>query len=185
MEQYLPYQIKSFKHNGHLHRVWLENWLVPDRSLAEAFRREDMIVLINSHTPIVESSGKQWVSRVPGVSVFIPGQWYNVVALMEERGLRYYCNIASPPYKGKDVVTYIDYDLDVIVTGEDGGLKAAVVDREEFAAHRIRYKYSRDVVGKVESGLDSLLRRVERGGPPFDAEAIQWIYECWREHFFR
>jgi len=185
METYVLYQIRSFKHDGRLHRVWKENWLVPDRSLERDFRRENMFVLINSRTPIVESSGKEWVSRVPGVSVFIPDKWFNVVALMEETGVRYYCNIASPPYRGKDAVTYIDYDLDVIVTEADGGLKATVVDREEFAVHRVRYRYPQEVVEKVWGGLDSLLERVNRGGPPFDVSSVRRIYDSWREQFDR
>ena len=31
--EYERYQIKSFKHNGHIHRIWFENWPVPDRLL--------------------------------------------------------------------------------------------------------------------------------------------------------
>jgi protein associated with RNAse G/E len=45
--EYECYQIKSFKHNGHIHRIWFENWLVPGRLLLPEHAAENMIVLIN------------------------------------------------------------------------------------------------------------------------------------------
>ena len=69
------------------------------------------------------------MSRVPGVAFFIPETWYNIVALIDPDGIRYYCNIASPPYDGQGVITYIDYDLDVIV--HSGG-DVRIVDRDEY-----------------------------------------------------
>ena len=44
----------------------------------------------------------------------IPQEWYNIVALLEDGGIRYYCNVASPPYSSKQIITYIDYDLERI-----------------------------------------------------------------------
>ena len=79
--EYECYQIKSFKHNGHIHRIWFENWLVPGRLLLPEHAAENMIVLINEQTLIEEADGSRWTSKVPGISFFIPGEWYNVVAL--------------------------------------------------------------------------------------------------------
>jgi len=81
-----PTVIKSFKHNGSLHRMWLENWRLPDDWLKPEHAAERMAVLVNNRTPIMEADGKEWVSRVPGVSFFIPGEWYNIVALIGEGG---------------------------------------------------------------------------------------------------
>lgn len=116
-----------------------------------------MYVLINSQTKIVEADGKEWVSRIPGVSFFVPGEWFNIVALMEEQGIRYYCNIASPPYVNGRVITYIDYDLDVIRLPA-GDIH--VVDQEEYERHKQMYHYSAIVDTKVKQGLHDLLARV-------------------------
>ncbi|QYR21207.1 DUF402 domain-containing protein [Paenibacillus sp. sptzw28] len=178
METYRPSVIKSFKHNGHLHRMWLENWHVPSELLSAAHKAESMLVFINRQTPIHEADGKQWISRVPAVSFFIPGQWYNVVGLIEENGVRYYCNVASPPYFQNSILTYIDYDLDVIVT--KGG-PALIVDQEEYEIHKAAYHYSAEVKRKVAEGLKSLMVRIESGQAPFDDEQVNAYYEAWHK----
>jgi protein associated with RNAse G/E len=178
MHRYTPYLIKSFKHDGHLHRMWLENWLVPDELLLPAHKSESIMVFINSQTKIQEADGKEWTSRIPGVSFFIPGQWHNVVALLEEQGVRYYCNIASPPYVAGSVLTYIDYDLDVILL-PNGDVH--IVDQEEYERHRLNYHYSDVVVKKVKNGLDALLKRISERKAPFDDAWVLGCYEQWKE----
>lgn len=178
MHRYTPYLIKSFKHDGHLHRMWLENWLVPGELLQPAHMNEKFMVFINSQTKIQEADGKEWTSRIPGVSFFIPGQWYNVVALLEEQGVRYYCNIASPPYVAGQVLTYIDYDLDVILL-PNGDVH--IVDQEEYERHRVNYHYSETVEKKVKLGLDALLKRIADRKAPFDADWVVGCYERWKE----
>ncbi|MNH22989.1 hypothetical protein D3C78_677780 [compost metagenome] len=176
MEQYQHCVIKSFKHNGHIHRTWQQNWLVPSRLLAPEHQAESMTVLINRQTPIQEADGKIWVSRVPAVSFFIPGQWFNIVALIEDGGIRYYCNIASPPYLQGEVLTYIDYDLDVIRTS-DG--ERFVVDQDEYEQHKAAYHYPKMVDDKVRKGLDDLLRRMDDEQAPFQDQLVTFYYEEW------
>ncbi len=135
-----------------------------------------MIVLINRQTPIQESDGKIWVSRVPAVSFFIPGQWFNVVALLEEGGIRYYCNIASPPYLQGNVLTYIDYDLDVIRTVDGGRF---VVDQDEYEMHKAAYHYPKMVDDKVQEGLEALLGRIDKAQSPFEDQLVTLYYEEW------
>ncbi|MED4603165.1 DUF402 domain-containing protein [Paenibacillus validus] len=178
METFPTYIIKSFKHDGHLHRMWLENWRVPERLLHHGHREQGMYVLINSQTKIVEADGKEWVSRIPGVSFFVPGEWFNIVALMEEQGIRYYCNIASPPYVNGRVITYIDYDLDVIRLPA-GDIH--VVDQEEYERHKQMYHYSAIVDTKVKQGLHDLLARVRGGEPPFQDDLVNMYYQKWLE----
>lgn len=171
-----PTVIKSFKHNGRLHRMWLENWRVPDKWLKPEHAAEKMNVFVSQKTPIVEGDGKEWVSRVPGVSFFIPGEWYNIVALVEKAGVRYYCNVASPPYLAGDTLTYIDYDLDVIVQ-RDGSRQ--IVDEDEYERHQAMYHYSGTVKRKVADGLAGLLARIDAGLPPFDDRAVLDYYSLW------
>lgn len=100
-------------------------WAVPQQILHPDHINESMHVLINNQTRIRESDGREWISRIPAVSFFIPDQWFNIVALIEAQGIRYYCNIASPPYVSGDTLTYIDYDLDVVPT-PDGQVQVVV-----------------------------------------------------------
>lgn len=177
MGNFSLYTIKSFKHNGHIHRIWVENWAVPKQMLHPDHVSECMHVLINDQTRIQESDGREWVSRIPAVSFFIPRQWFNIVALIEEQGIRYYCNIASPPYVWGDTLTYIDYDLDVVLM-PDGEVQ--VVDEEEYARHKLSYHYSQEVEDKVKLGLESLLQRIHDGRPPFQDKVVQQYYELWK-----
>jgi protein associated with RNAse G/E len=172
------YTIKSFKHDGHLHRMWLENWRVPGENLHPSHAAENMLVFVNDQTRIQEADGKEWISKIPGVSFFIPDIWYNIVALIEEAGIRYYCNLASPPYLYKEVLTYIDYDLDVIML-PDGNIR--IVDKEEYEYHKIVYHYSPLVQEKVEEALNSLLKRMKGREAPFHNESVYKYYTYWKE----
>lgn len=169
--------IKSFKHDGSLHRMWLENWRIPAHKLLPEHAAAAMRVYLNDHTPIVECDGHRWVSRSPAVSFFLPGEWYNVVALIEEEGIRYYCNVASPPYYYDHVVTYIDYDLDVVVRLGEG---MRVLDKEEYRRHRLLYRYGSQVEAAVEEGMRSLKNAVSRSAVPFDDHAVRRYYEDWK-----
>ncbi|WP_135556172.1 DUF402 domain-containing protein [Paenibacillus cymbidii] len=170
--------IKSFKHDGHLHRMWLENWLVPGELLHASHAAESMLVLVNSQTRIKEADGREWISKIPGVSFFIPQAWYNIVALIESGGIRYYCNVASPAYRNGNVITYIDYDLDVIVTPSKD---VHVVDQDEYERHKSNYHYSPVVEEKVKNGLDSLMARIRRGDAPFDDRHVNDYYALWQK----
>ncbi|MBD0382348.1 DUF402 domain-containing protein [Paenibacillus sedimenti] len=178
MDVFTPYVIKSFKHDGHLHRMWLSNWRVPVAMLHPDHQRESMMVFINSQTKIQEADGKEWVSRIPGVSFFIPQKWFNIVALIEENGIRYYCNVASPLYVTEQVLTYIDYDLDVIRM-PDGSIH--VVDEEEYERHKINYHYSPLVEEKVQEGLAAVLQLLHAGNPPFQDDLVLYYYEQWEK----
>jgi protein associated with RNAse G/E len=171
------YQIKSFKHDGRLHRMWMENTLVPESVMHPEHTAQSMKVLVNCRTKIQEADGSVWISRNPGVSFFLPGEWYNIVALIEESGIRYYCNIASPPYVYQNVLTYIDYDLDVIVTSSGERL---LVDEDEYENHKALYRYTSLVDKKVKTGLNRLLARIERQEPPFRNELVLSYYDWWR-----
>jgi len=169
--------IKSFKHDGSLHRVWFENWIVPSDRLHPDHGSEKVWILINEHTTIREADGREWVSRVPAVSFFLHELWYNVVALIEEDGIRYYCNLASPPYRYDEVLTYIDYDLDVLVT-PDG--KWIELDKDEYALHKAEYKYGPAVEERVESAMEALQAAIRDRKFPFGDEQVRYYYEQWK-----
>jgi uncharacterized protein len=170
--------IKSFKHDGHLHRIWLENWRVPADRLTPEHRNLAVEVFVNCQTRIREADGREWTSRIPGVSFFIPNKWYNIVALIEGDGIRYYCNIASPFYRSGNVLTYIDYDLDVILNQRG---EVHVLDEDEYNKHKKLYHYSPAVEEKVNFGLQELLGMVKRREEPFHDASVLAYYELWRQ----
>lgn len=168
--------IQSFKHDGHLHRTWLDNWLVPKELHLPAQLNEHMIVCINAYTKVREADGKMWTSRIPAVSYFIPDKWFNVVALIEQQGIRYYCNIASPPVVTPEVLSYVDYDLDVIKS-TDG--RVLTVDQHEYEQHKKMYNYPFETQQQVEAGLAELKNRIAHRASPFDAKVVHHYYQLW------
>ncbi|CAM3673779.1 DUF402 domain-containing protein [Cohnella lubricantis] len=172
--------IKSFKNDGSLHRVWLENWQVPGRLLHPQHAKEDMWICVNDHTTIREADGKEWISRVPAVSFFIPGEWFNVVALLEDKGIRYYCNVASPPYRYADVLTYIDYDLDMVLLPDGSSFE---LDRDEYDRHKEEYHYAPSVQDQVIEGLGRLQDRIAAHSQPFDDDEVRRYYNEWKARF--
>lgn len=179
MSEYEKYVIKSFKHNGSLHRMWQQYWLVPKERMLPAHAAESMYVLVTPETPVVEGSGKKWTSRVPAVTFFIPKLWFNIVALIESGGIRFYCNLASPVHQVEGVLTYIDYDLDVI-SYPDGAMH--IVDRDEYEANKYAYHYSQDVQQKVTEGLRLLTERIRAKREPFTAQGVRWYYNNWHKY---
>ncbi|MFC4598517.1 DUF402 domain-containing protein [Cohnella hongkongensis] len=175
--QYKRCVIKSFKHNGSLHRVWLENWQVPPAQLQSGLDPLKAWIVINEHTTVQEANGREWSSRVPAVSFFLPDRWFNVVALLEEEGIRYYCNLASPPYRYADVLTYIDYDLDVVVL-PDG--TTAELDRDEYEANKEALRYGEAVEKRVEAELRALRKAIADKAFPFDDGGVRYYYEQWK-----
>jgi protein associated with RNAse G/E len=176
MTEYEQFEIKSFKHNGSVHRIWYQNWKIPNQLLLPMHQQEDLIVLVNDQTKIKEASGKEWVSRVPSIAYFPKDLWYNIIALMEPEGVRFYCNIASPRYMYQGVLTYIDYDLDVI-RSVDGQIQ--IVDQEEYDNHRLVYRYPKLVETKVRNGLNQLLSRLHTGITPFGDNSASYYYQMW------
>jgi protein associated with RNAse G/E len=115
---------------------------------------------------------------MPAVAFFLPGEWFNVVALLENDGsVRYYCNIASPPFRHQDVLTYIDYDLDVTLL-PDGSIHE--LDRDEFIRHRSDYRYGADVLAQVDRGMERLQDRMARLAVPFGDAQVRRYYEQWK-----
>ncbi|WP_027085888.1 DUF402 domain-containing protein [Cohnella panacarvi] len=176
---YKRYVIKSFKHDGSLHRMWKANWLVPtDRLHPDHADPSSVWVYLNDQTTIIERDGKEWVSRIPAVSYFLPNEWFNVVALLEDKGVRYYCNLASPPYRYGDVLTYIDYDLDLVLL-PDGSVHE--LDRDEFNRHRDEYRYGDTVLEQIGTGLRKLQEAIRKTSAPFGDETAYRYYDQWKQ----
>ncbi len=76
-------------------------------------------------------------------------------------------------------MTYIDYDLDVILT-LDG--RCIIVDQDEYELHKQLYHYSQEVEHKVQSGLKDLLDSIEMKSAPFHPLQVQHYFSKWAEN---
>ena len=143
-------QIISYKHNGVLHRVWQYAYIVRQTS--------DMIVLVNDRTNVIDGDGRRWKTKEPAVCYFFKNYWFNIICMLRNNAIYYYCNLSSPYVKDAEGLKYIDYDLDVKVFPSGDKI---ILDRDEFEFNRIDYGYSDKLVAIIENELQILLNRID------------------------
>ena len=80
--------IKSYKHDGSLHRTWRDTMVLKTS--------ENALIGCNDHTLVTEADGRRWVTREPALVYFHKHYWFNIVAMIRDNGVSYYCNLASP-----------------------------------------------------------------------------------------
>ena len=87
-----------------------------------------------------------------------------------------YVDITTVPTWATDddgvTVTACDLDLDV-VRGWTG--RVWVEDEDEFADHRVRYRYPGELVRQAVRSSDSVRAALEGGRPPYDGTARAWF----------
>ncbi len=81
-------QIHSYKHDGHLHRVWEETKVLKANS--------HLLIGGNDHTLVTESDGRTWITREPAITYFHTDLWFNIIGMIRDDGIYYYCNLGSP-----------------------------------------------------------------------------------------
>jgi protein associated with RNAse G/E len=157
--------VQSYKHDGSLHRIWQQSVVLSDD--------EDRIVVANERTKVIEANGRFWFTREPSVTYFFRNRWYNVIGILKEEGISYYCNLASPILADVEAIKYIDYDLDVKVA-VDGSF--VVLDQNEYRRHRAEMQYPPELCEILEREFQELQDEIRARRGPFDPEDIRAWY---------
>lgn len=157
--------IQSYKHDQKLHRIW-KNETVIDHN-------DEMIVVANKRTKVVEANGRFWYTKEPSVSFFFKNHWYNIIAIIKKKKITYYCNLASPALVDEEALKYIDYDLDLRV---DGDFSYRVVDIHEFKTHSKEMDYSDRLTNILAKETLHLRSLIDRRAFPFNHDIIRQLY---------
>ena len=163
-------QIHSYKHNKALHRIW--------RSATVINETEDCLVLGNFKTRVIESDGRNWMTKEPAICYFFRNQWFNVIGMIKPDGIYYYCNLSSPYLYDGEAVKYIDYDLDIRVS-RDGTFK--ILDEDEYQKHQVKFKYPSEVKVILAKEMDVLIHMIHNRIKPFDDSFIESSFETFKE----
>lgn len=151
--------IQSFKHDGSLHRTWDKiNILKEDNK---------MFVGINRATQITESNNKTWIAREPAIYFLYKNHWFNIIAMSREKGIYYYCNLASPSIYDGEAIKNVDYDLDVKFYPEG---KYEILDEDEFEKHKMLMNYPWQIESKLRDEIKLLVELHENNMRPFNKE---------------
>ncbi|WP_078381749.1 nucleoside tri-diphosphate phosphatase [Sutcliffiella halmapala] len=159
-------QIHSYKHNGLIHRVWDETTVLKGT--------QNLVIGGNDKTIVTESDGRTWITREPAICYFHARHWFNIIGMIREDGVYYYCNISSPFIADDEAVKYIDYDLDIKVFPD---MTFILLDEDEYEKHRNEMKYP-DVIDKIlRSNVNTLISWIRQRKGPFAPDFIDLWYE--------
>ncbi|MBO1308715.1 DUF402 domain-containing protein [Enterococcus sp. 669A] len=162
--------IKSYKHDGSLHRTWRDTMVLKTS--------ECSIIGLNDHTLVTESDGRRWVTREPAIVYFHTKYWFNVIAMIREKGVSYYCNLASPYVLDDEALKYIDYDLDVKVF-PDG--EKRLLDVDEYEAHSKQMHYSKETDFILKENVKILVDWINNEKGPFSQGYIDIWYNRYKQ----
>lgn len=128
--------VHAYKYNGWLYRTW-EYPLVLENT-------DEYLILALSKTNVLsaeENSIRSFHSppiKNPKFWFFIKDAWFNVIATIDNDGIRIYINIASPYIYEEGAIKYYDFDLDFKIF-PNGQWKE--VDINEFFENQQKYRY--------------------------------------------
>ncbi|KZZ84467.1 MULTISPECIES: DUF402 domain-containing protein [Bacillaceae] len=159
-------QIHSYKHNGKLHRIWEETMILKGT--------DSLIIGGNDRTTVVESDGRTWITREPAICYFHAKYWFNIIGMIREDGVYYYCNISSPFVWDDEALKYIDYDLDVKVFPDKSYI---LLDEDEYETHKKEMNYPGVIDLILRKNVDRLINWIHEGEGPFSSEFIDTWYE--------
>ncbi|GKQ43104.1 UPF0374 protein [Companilactobacillus sp. RD055328] len=162
--------VQSYKHDGHLHRTWKETMVLKTS--------ENEIIGCNDHTLVTESDGRKWVTREPALVYFHKHYWFNIVTMIRESGVSYYCNFATPYVLDNEALKYIDYDLDIKVF-PDG--EKRLLDVDEYALHSNRWNYPPEIDKILRKNVDTLIEWINEGKGPFSQAYVDTWMQRYRE----
>ncbi|HVF27447.1 MAG TPA: DUF402 domain-containing protein [Pyrinomonadaceae bacterium] len=151
-------EVQARKYDRRVHRRWP----------ARVARREGTLVVLDAvfeeeiRHPLLGTI----VSGTISTEYYWSDRWYNVFRFLEPSGeLRnFYCNINSPAEFDGQVLSFTDFDIDVLVRPD---FSFAILDEDEFAANAARLNYPAEVSRRAREALMELIALIEARGFPF------------------
>ncbi|MGM8216292.1 nucleoside tri-diphosphate phosphatase [Bacillaceae bacterium W0354] len=159
-------QIHSYKHDGEIHRVWEETLVLKSHS--------NIVIGANDNCLVKESDGRTWRTREPAISYFTSNYWFNIICMVRDDGIYYYCNISSPYVVDEEALKYIDYDLDIKVFPD---MTYMILDEDEFDEHRKKMNYPEVLQKILYKQLHKLEKWIHQRKGPFAPEFADKWYE--------
>jgi uncharacterized protein len=163
-------KIKSFKHSGKIHRVWEKNMILSETP--------DALITVNDQVLVTEGDGSYWRTKEPAISFFSKIHWFNIVALFQAKGIKYYCNLASPVVVKDGALHYIDYDLDVEV---EEGKPPRLLDQDEYQKNSLVMNYPAEVKDSIERELEVLYHWIEQKEVLFQEDVVMKWYKKYQQ----
>ncbi len=153
--------IHAYKHNGTLYRAWEDSKVLEEN--------EDTIILMNDRVKVTEVDGRKWKTKEPAIIFFYKDKWFNIIVQFKEKGVFFYCNIASPYIIEEKTLKYIDYDLDLRVF-PDGSYN--ILDQSEYDYHKIEMNYPKELDIITDDAMKELINMCINKIGPFNKKVL-------------
>ena len=160
----------TYKHDGTILRA-SDEVLVLDV-------KPDYIVVGSRNAKVLKKGGRFFKTKEPSIMYYYKDRWFNVIGQLKERGLYYYCNIASPYIIEDKAIKNIDYDLDLRVYPD---YHYKILDRNEYEYHRKLMKYPESIHQIIHHELNELIGMVEKKEGPFSPGVIDEYYKIYEK----
>jgi len=160
--------IISYKHDGELHRVWTD--------VVKVYESKDLVIIINNEVDVIDGDGRRWKTREPAVCYFFKNYWFNVICMLRNDSVYYYCNLSSPYVIDNEGLKYIDYDLDIKVFPDGEVLE---LDRDEYDFNIEYLHYSDKIIKIIEINMQTLIEMINKREDPFNHKVVYY----WYDHF--
>lgn len=162
-------EIQSYKHDGTLHRVWDETLVL--------YGSSEIVIGGNDQALVTESDGRQWRTREPAITYFSSQLWFNIICMIRDDGVYYYCNLGSPTTWDEEALKYIDYDLDIKVYPNR---TYKLLDEDEYSLHKNKMNYPKKLDRILRSHVNELIEWIEQGKGPFNLEFVEKWYGTYK-----
>ncbi|MBM7645153.1 protein associated with RNAse G/E [Scopulibacillus daqui] len=163
-------QIQSYKHDGTLHRVWEETMVLKGT--------QDTVIGANDQTLVIESDGRHWRTKEPAITYFSTKEWFNIICMIRQDGIYYYCNLGSPITWDEEALKYIDYDLDIKVY-PNGSYK--LLDEDEYSLHKRKMNYPKKLDNILKSHVQELIDWIKNKKGPFNPSFVDKWYSLYKK----
>lgn len=164
-------EIRSYKHDGRIHRIWKETTVLQSS--------KQQLIGGNFQTEVVEPDGKIWKTNEPAICYFHSEYWFNIIGMIQEETVYYYCNLSSPFVFENGILKYIDYDLDFKVFPD---LSYEILDGEEYELHRKEMNYPENIEKNVQQHVAILTSWIKEKKGPFSPGFIEKWYQRYRRY---
>jgi uncharacterized protein len=150
--------VRVLKYDGSESRRWLarlreriDSLLILDAQF-DAEVQHELLGTIERGTKTIEY---YWLDR-----------WYSVFQFLNDDGKPrlHYGNVNTPPQLKDNVLTYIDLDIDIMVSPE---LNYRILDLDEFECNAALYGYPDEMQVRARQATDELISLIEARGFPF------------------
>jgi protein associated with RNAse G/E len=164
--------VNSRKYDGTIRKSWT-------CELVEQV--DDLVVAVGTFDADVNHSDLGLITQgTLSHEYFWLDRWYNVFRFVTADGAfrNYYCNICMPPQFSKNVIDYVDLDIDVVV---DPDFSYRILDRDDFETNAELYNYPLEVRNRVDATLEDVLELIRLGDLPGASEVCAATQSSSRE----